>query len=115
MKAAILKAASDRNLSFSGSSTLGDVAAKKMIVKITDKMDSYEALEKVAGLFNGLVVNNQEGFTSTEMTAITRTLLANRTSGTELAALGFSNDGVTTQDFGYTINGDFVSQFSGHY
>ncbi|NLR31047.1 DUF5776 domain-containing protein [Levilactobacillus tujiorum] len=100
VKAAILKAASDRNLSFSGSSTLGDIAAKKLIVKITDNMESYEALEKVAGLFNGLVVNNQEDFTSAEMTAITRTFLANRTSGTELAALGFSNDGVTTKDLG---------------
>lgn len=98
VKTAILKAASDRNLALSGSSTLKNVADEKLIVKITNNMDSYEALESVAGLFNGLIVNDQEDLSTTNMTAVTKALLANRPAGTELEALGLSNDGITTVD-----------------
>lgn len=94
IKAKILRRSSD-NI---GSITLKDVAAEQLIVKITAKMDSYAPLEKVAGLFKGLLVNNQDNLSTTDMTAITQALLANR-SGTELEALGFSNDGITTADF----------------
>ncbi|MGQ4559348.1 DUF5776 domain-containing protein [Levilactobacillus hammesii] len=104
VKAAILKSDQDKyagdtsHQGLSGSSTLQDVAAEQLIVKITTNLDSYAALEKVADQFSGLVVNNQQNFDSAEMTAITQAFLANRTTGTELAALGFSNDGVTTAD-----------------
>lgn len=104
VKAAILKSDQDKyaddssHQGLSGNSTLKDVAAEQLIVKITTRLDSYAALEKVANQFNGLIVNHQQNFGATKMVAITQAFLANRTAGTELAALGFSNDGVTTDD-----------------
>jgi len=98
IKAAILTAGTNYGKPLTKDSTLADVANAKLTVTIADKLTNYSSLLKVEKYFNGLLLNNQGDLSKIDVTAVTTALLADNVTGTELEALGFSNDGISNHE-----------------
>jgi len=98
VKAAILKAGTNYGQPLTKDSTLAEVASAKLTVTISDKLTDYASLLKVEKYFNGLLLNNQINLSKIDITAITTALLTDNVTGSELEALGFSNDGISNHE-----------------
>jgi len=94
IKDAILTAGTNYGQPLKGDSTLADVTKAKLTVTISAKLTDYSSLLKVEKYFNGLILNDQGNLSNLDVTAVTTALLTGNTTGTELEALGLSNDGI---------------------